>query len=548
LFYRQPLHLGAAPGSVSKRRRSQQLWRGLAQGRQRPAGFNGNVDALTIGVQGNNTTFDFEPETPCAGVCYVNGAAGDDAFGGDSPASAKKTIQAAVNQVDSGGSVLVAAGSYPEQVTITKTLSLTGTAGAAGPTILAPATLPPASNPDSAIVKISGAGVNAELTGFTVMGPGPAGCGSILAGIFVRDDAYAHIHHNRILDIRDNPLSGCQNGIGILIGRTALSSSGAATLNDNLVAGYQKAGIVVSYGSSSAAITGNTVRGIGPTSLIAQNGIQVSSGATAAISGNTIDAHSYTPFSYISTGVLLYGADADTTGNTISEAQVGIYHLDGSGIHNANIISATTAGTGSPGFWGIIVDAPPPGRQPAPFAESLAPAAAFSAGPAAALSPTALQTVVVANNTLTGDGTTAGVGLEADAGFGAMDIDLAATHNFIQNWGAGVVILECAGSCSSSVFTRVDLNLNSISGNLAGLDNSSAFPVNGEANWWGDAAGPSGAGAGAGDSVSAAVDFDPWLCQGVDADPAPGFQPDPSLCNNEQGPGSLNYYLPILSK
>jgi parallel beta-helix repeat protein len=82
--------------------------------------FDGNVDAFTIGVSGNNNTYDFEPEPQCTITCYVNSASGDDTFGGASAARAKKTIQAAVNQVAVGGTVIVAAGNYPEALSITK--------------------------------------------------------------------------------------------------------------------------------------------------------------------------------------------------------------------------------------------------------------------------------------------------------------------------------------------------------------------------------------------------------------------------------------------
>jgi nitrous oxidase accessory protein NosD len=88
--------------------------------------FDGNVDNFTLGVSGTNTTYDFEPETNCTTVCYVNGATGNNSFGGDTPATAKKTIQAAVSQVSSGGTVNVAAGTYHEDVTISKSLSLIG--------------------------------------------------------------------------------------------------------------------------------------------------------------------------------------------------------------------------------------------------------------------------------------------------------------------------------------------------------------------------------------------------------------------------------------
>ena len=56
----------------------------------------------------------------------MNDATGNDANGGDTPATAKKTIQAAVTQVSVGGTVIVAAGTYNEQVQIAKTLTLNG--------------------------------------------------------------------------------------------------------------------------------------------------------------------------------------------------------------------------------------------------------------------------------------------------------------------------------------------------------------------------------------------------------------------------------------
>ncbi len=83
-------------------------------------GFDGNADNLTIGVSSVDTTYDFEAETPCTTTCYVNGTTGNDAFGGDTPASAKLTIQAAINQVSVGGTVNVAAGTYNEDVAANK--------------------------------------------------------------------------------------------------------------------------------------------------------------------------------------------------------------------------------------------------------------------------------------------------------------------------------------------------------------------------------------------------------------------------------------------
>lgn len=446
------------------------------------------------------------------------------------------TINGAVNATETidGHTVRAAPGLYPEQVTIGKSVVVAGS-GVGQSILQAPATLPSSASAASAIMNVGGASVDAEVTGFTIAGPGTAGsCGSIRAGIFVHSGAHATIHDNAIVDIRDDPMAACQQGIAIVVGSSSLRTTATADIYDNVLTAYQKGGISVSNAGSTAVIRDNQIQGAGPTSLLVQNGIQIAGGATATIHGNRIAGHSYTPFSRVSTGILLFDADADTSGNRLDENQVGIYLVDSSGRHDANTVYATAAGTQSPAFWGIIVDAPPPGRAPQPYEPVALRATRLLLETTS--DARGVQTVAVTNNELDSDNSPGGVGLQADGGYGVLDIDLEATNNYVRNWNRGIYVAQCGGAgCSGAGYRAATFRHNSVTGNGTGFDNGSAggFGVTALENWWGAETGPSATDnpGGSGNGVVGDAPYSPWLCAGTDVDPASGFQPNSTaLC------------------
>lgn len=379
-------------------------------------------------------------------------------FGYDAFAS----IQSAVDRSNSGGTVEVAAGTYSEQVTITKSLTLVGE-NRDTTIIKAPATIPVASDPNSYVVKIAGSGVDVDLSGFTVSGPGPTGCGSMGYGVVVRDGAHANIHDNKILDIRDNPFSGCQNGVGIVVGRSAWSTTGTAEITNNIITGFQKNGIVVSNTGSSATITGNAVTGAGPTTVIAQNGIQVSSGANATVNGNTVQNISWTlNSSWVSAGMLLYDAGTvNMSGNTITDVQAAIYSITTDGVFDNNTITTTSTGVGNPpaGVYGLLIDG---------------------------------GSVTATVNSITNDGTAYGYGLVVYSGYeGTINTDVSLTGNTVSGWNTGVSFDQCEFSCGTGVFTGIEFEFNEITGNTTQVENLNVTPaVPASPNWWGSSTNP----------------------------------------------------------
>lgn len=242
------------------------------------------------------------------------------------------TIQAAINAANSGDVIIVAPGVYAEQLTITKSLKIQGSGNAV---VQAPATLVADSFGAKNVIDVTN-GATVDVSQLTVSGPGPANCGSITAGIFVSGGATLKIRDSTITDIRDNPASGCQNGIGIFVGRNAYSTTGHADIHNVKITKYQKGGIVVDNTGSTAYIQDNRIDwGLAPLN-IASNGIQISRGANAIVSDNRVTGNICGAPNPIcgpdllndaqSTGILLFqsGGATNIRHNHVSDNDIGI--------------------------------------------------------------------------------------------------------------------------------------------------------------------------------------------------------------------------------
>jgi hypothetical protein len=291
---------------------------------------------------------------------------GTDAPACGSPASPCKTISYALGIAASGATVHVAAGTYNEQVVISHPVSIVG--AGAGHTIIQPSTLPTAATdsdsaqPQLAIVDVTPGTSSVSLSSLTVDGSAASplfnafGCASDFIGVYYHD-ASGSLSNVAVSNIElPVTLFGCQDGLGVYVTTDAGSTTPSHVAMTGLsVTAYDKNGITCDDLGTVCSVTSSQVTGVGPTPLIAQNGIQIYAASAATIAGNTVTANSYTDPSYtgpgayytVSTGILLIDdGSLQVTGNTVTGNDGNIYALEDTG-------GAATPGIPTPGAWAI---------------------------------------------------------------------------------------------------------------------------------------------------------------------------------------------------
>jgi CSLREA domain-containing protein len=394
-------------------------------------------------------------------------------FGYDSFA----TVQGGVDGVAANGTVIVHAGSYPEQVTISKSLMLSG-AGQASTFINTPASLAPRIGGNLVLLQVDSA-ATVDVSGITVAGPRVFnGCSAqIFYGVFVAGAANLNLHDAAVRDIRmaDPSLFGCQDGNAVRAGSQGLGQTATLTANNLTLTGYQKTGIIVDGAGTTATITNSTLTGFGPENL-AQNAIQIGRGAGATVTGNTITGSECNnpvcgpdPFTdAFGTGLLIFstGAPVNVSNNTISNNDTGVYN----NAANTTISGNTMAGNR---FEAIFLDE----------------------GNAA-----------VSNNTISGAsnaGVTA-VSYVGNAGNSNGTLD----HNTITGATTGLQMLDDTSGPDAFV-PQLTAHFNRIVATTTAIDNPQSKTADLENNWWGCNNGPGNTGCGA--VTGTGADFDPWF-------------------------------------
>jgi hypothetical protein len=264
--------------------------------------------------------------------------------GSGTPAAPFCSIQPAVIAAGPGTTISVNPGTYAGPVAVG-----TGKSGlkilGAGPGVIIAAPLTPMPNP-GAVVRVTGSRA-VRVSGLTVTGPGNQPCGTQFSGVRVDGNGKVYLYNDYILSIRNSPLSGCQNGTGVVAGRQADGTSGTAVVVNTIISDYQKNGVTISNTESFGFLRHVTITGAGPTNITAQNGVQISSGARAVIRDVSITGNVYSPQTNVATGVLLFQPGFVFLGNvtaTANDVDIDLFGAIGEKIVRSTVTGATFQG------------------------------------------------------------------------------------------------------------------------------------------------------------------------------------------------------------
>lgn len=243
------------------------------------------------------------------------------------------TIQAAINAAPAGSTIFVCPGTYTEQLSIDKSLTLSG-AGAATTTIKAPSaasrttyTIPESTATWDPIVFARGTGagvINVSISGFTIDGQNNYGSTSTrYVGVLYRNVKPGAISNNIVKDLGHD---GTQT-FGILV-----YGDSNVTISSNQVSNYGRGGIGANgdAGASpdpNAIIQGNTVTGPGATApqTWASNGIQIAWGATGEIKNNEVTGNGWPGTDWTGTGIIVVdSSNVVVQGNNVHDNESGI--------------------------------------------------------------------------------------------------------------------------------------------------------------------------------------------------------------------------------
>ncbi|MEO8074864.1 MAG: right-handed parallel beta-helix repeat-containing protein [Acidobacteriota bacterium] len=249
------------------------------------------------------------------------------------------SIQPALNAVTTGGTVVVCPGVYPEQLRITRNVTVVGyPIGNASAAIIRPTSAVPivsftgrSITPVVIVKPVTGSLGSVTLVNLTIDGGGLAfaGCEPAAMGVYYGNSS-GQMYALAVRNITNGPTqTGCQGGLGIYV-QSGLAGTSTVTISNSTVHDYDKNGITANEVGTNVTIRSNTITGLGDKTQAAQNGIQIGYGAKATIESTGVTNHAWggctaEDCAYTASNILIYGAsNSSVRSNLLSRSQVNV--------------------------------------------------------------------------------------------------------------------------------------------------------------------------------------------------------------------------------
>jgi len=271
------------------------------------------------------------------------------------PTGAPGAIQEAVDEANSGDTVIVHNGTYDEQVVINKSLTLQGgstpvvkPSSAAKLTTVLSGYYWGGTKQIAGIIVANAAGGSVTVKDLIIDGENvitkPTGA-DYVTGIFYRETG-GLIDTLTIANMTIDATGTSVRAYGIYL--SAIVNAVSVEIKDCTITSYDKNGINAHGNKLTVNIHDNTITGRGPlpSGDEVQNGICIMDSAIATVNSNTISNMAYIPETWWSAGILFLdgGTGCSANYNIINDCQIGIVFNDMSGSATGNTVNGGADG------------------------------------------------------------------------------------------------------------------------------------------------------------------------------------------------------------
>ena len=266
-------------------------------------------------------------------ICTTAASAATINVPGDHP-----TIQGAVDAAIAGDTIVIAAGTYREQIKIDgKDLDLVG--AGTGATIVEAVDL--VNRTTYSVTKWSGSSETIDPC-IGIVGPATVNIADLT--VDGRELGPDHFYGIYYFDA-DGSVSSCEiagiidasapsrSRIVSLVATHGVGGSTDVAFSSNTIPDFQKGGILVMGTSANCDLSGNEISDV-PSSNLAGNGIQISYGATGTTLGNIVNGVGYTGEDWAGTGILLFeSGSVAMDGDEVLNCESAVNYSDWGWVH-----------------------------------------------------------------------------------------------------------------------------------------------------------------------------------------------------------------------